>query len=212
MNLFLNLDDGSWSTDRAGLTRGQPLSFAQSDVLIPLRIQFLQLTGGPQLTSVVALPSAFTLIHFAGRAAEDLESEGKLLFVVGDFVEGTAADGNPCYDADLSLNTENLTDHLGSVPQKEVLWNVELSSAGPTVRRWTPVPRGTGTVYRDIYRGDAEPDPDVEYPSPDQIALVTGTNYRMVNGVFQLKNTQTGTWHEVHLTGTAGSEQLVISA
>ena len=212
MNLYLNLDDGTWSTDRACRTRSAPLSFNQADLSIPLRLYLLRLASGPQLTTLVPLPPPFTLLNFSGRAQEDLESADKLLFSAGDFVETTDDEGNPCYEADLSLNGENLTDYLGTVQQKEVLWCVELSIGGDTPRRWTPVPRGTGTAYRDIYRGDAGPDPELEYPAPDQIALITGTNYRIVSGVLQLKNTQTGTWHEVHLTGAEGSEQLVISA
>ncbi len=209
-DLYINLEDGSWSLDRAGLMRNEPLNFNQGDIRT-VRLWFFRKKTGPALYEIVRKPTGYGAMHLFGRSAEDLESAEKALFDAGTWTEGLAG-SEYYYDATLDLNTSAITAHLGTDTEANVLWQLELSNASP-VRRWTIVVRGKGTLYRDIYRASDTPDTEPEsYPAPEDIALNTGENYRIVDGVFQLRNTSAGTWHEVHLTGAAGSEQLVISA
>lgn len=210
-DLYIHLDEeGNWSFDLGASLRSLPMQYNQGDIR-PMRIWFTRAAEGPQLRAVVPMPAPFTTMHLYGRAAADLESANKALFDAGDWSEVTE-EGVTHYEGVLNLNTANITTYLGTTERQNVTWQLELSSSGP-VRRWTPIKRGTGVLFRDVYRdSDSPPDEEEVWPSPDDIALNTGSNYRIQAGVFQMKNTQTGTWHAVHLTGAAGSEQLVIES
>lgn len=208
-DLYINLDDGSWSFDRAGLKRNEVMPFNQGDTF-PLRVRFVRQASGPGLFTIVRKPTEFAVMHLSGRPVEDLEDDDLVLFDAGTWVESVVS-GEYVYTGTLSLNTDSINDHLGAELEKEVLWQLELSNVSPE-RRWTPVNRGKGILYRDIFRATSAPTtPLPGYPEPEDIALNAGTNYRIVGGVLQLHNTSAGTWHEIHLTGAAGAEQLVIS-
>jgi hypothetical protein len=84
-DLFINLDDGSWSFDRAGRSRLAVAQFNQTDI-VPMRLWFMRFATGPGLFSIVRKPTQYAACHLCGRAAGDLESADKLLFDAGTWV------------------------------------------------------------------------------------------------------------------------------
>jgi len=101
------------------------------------------------------------------------------------------------------------------VQEANILWSITLTDGDEA--EWTVVPRGAGVMFRDIRRGEAAPtDLPPSYPESDQIAPITGVNFRFHNPgsgyVFQVKNTSTSKWHTVTIEGATGSEVFVLEA
>lgn len=224
MDLFLNLDTEYVTRERRGAGSNTDLRLNQGDNR-KIRLFLTKSIAGPELIEFVGLPSPYTLIQLAGRKADDLE--GDELFYQGVWTqttvtldEGTDSEVDvTCYEAMLSTRTETIDTLMGedatAVQEANILWSITLTDGDEA--EWTVVPRGAGVMFRDIRRGEAAPtDLPPSYPESDQIAPITGVNFRFHNPgsgyVFQVKNTSTSKWHTVTIEGATGSEVFVLEA
>lgn len=221
LKLYLNLDLGTVSFDQAGLTGFSGLALNQGDNLA-VSLWFTRTVNTAERVAVVPLPSPYTLIALAGRDAKNLDDPTDELFGTGDWTAVTETLEDETtethYEATLSMRRPSLDTWLGTGAdnlQKAALWSITLTDGADA--EWTPLIRANATVYRDLHRADGD---DVgvaptDYPAADQIAPITGTNFRfyLAGGggyLFQIKNTTTGTFHSVHIEGASGSEVLVL--
>jgi hypothetical protein len=207
MDLHLYLPERDYAS-KPGIERNPQLVLNQGDVE-PLRVFIRDGTGG-----TIALPAPYTLIKLNGRPADN--SEGIELFKVVELNVTEDSDGIH-YDGVINLNTSTINTALGSgataIDNINVVFQVQFSNADANPKRFTPITRGLGILYRDLYREDDAPTVlDPEYPSAASIALKQGANYRIVNGILQIKNVTTNAYHAVHLKGATGIEQLVIES
>lgn len=232
MDLYLDIQSQTVYATRTGSGGPLTLDLNQGDNM-RVRLWLMQPTDGPQLKEVVTLPEPYTLINMSGKAKSAL-SAATPLFTVGDFEavsvifnEGEETEYTEVhYEADLNLNTTEIAAILdpsgeGATPVDEFdfFWSISFTNGatGDDWRGWTPLPRGEGTMLRDIYLDDTAPtDADPPYPDADQIAPISGGNYQFVlragSYVLELKNTTTGAFHKVSIIGASGEEQLVIDA
>ncbi len=217
LNIYLNLDDGTVARDQAGLTGFNGLSLNQGDN-VKVNLYFTRNVTTAERTEIVPIPAPYTLIAIAGRDSKSMDDPSDELFYQGDWTEvvETLEDDTTetHYEALLSLRRTSLDDWLGTELSKPVSWSVTLTDGADA--EWTPLIRGAGTVFRDLHRSDGDDvgvDPP-DYPAADQIAPITGSNFRFNNAGggyrLQIKNTTTNAWHTVHIEGTAGNEVLVI--
>lgn len=222
MDLFLNLDTEYITRSRRDSGSNTELRLNQGDNR-RVRLFLTKNVSGPTLIEFVTIPTPYTLIQLAGRKLDDLEADE--LFNASVWTEETVTldEGTDdeievtCFTTMLSTRTEEIDAVLGSgesaLQEVDILWSFTFTDGDEA--EWTVVPRGTGKIFRDIRRGGATPTnlpPD--YPDANQIAPITGTNFRFLNDggyKLQIKNTTTNTWHTVNISGASGSEVLELA-
>lgn len=220
MDIFINLETGAVGRDRSGGSASS-FVFVQGDNR-KVRIFFIGRQDGLPSATVVPLPEGYTQMVLVLRQSGELEDLPPLLAYQGTWTEVTETynEGEDdeysetWYEADLNLNTTEVGDFIGTDDEAEVQFSVELNNGAS--RRYTPAVSIDAVLKRDPYRDSSgTPTPAVPpYPEADQIAPITGTNYRfqLVSGVYhlQVKNRTATTWHSVWIEGAAGEEQLVL--
>jgi hypothetical protein len=168
------------------------LNWVNGDVFA-VRLWF-RTPGALGAASVFAALDAGSVIVMAGKTSL---TSATLVFAAASFAEGTSG-GETYYESECSLNTAALAAAVaGSTNAVPVYVDVEVQNADNSRRlTW----RFLINVTRQAYEGTE----DIPATSPQAVALNSpaGGLQKCIDGVWHIKNVDTGKWHPYWLEGT----------
>lgn len=158
-------------------TRSDPFSLRFADCFTVR----LYLYDGILSTTPVAIPSGYEMILAAKELVSDVPT-GPVLFNATSFAPVTV-DGKQAYEAQLDLNTTELSTALGTDASLQCQCDLEIQNAGNTLRKTFSFKI---TILPQSYAGEGSPTPGAPaYPLPaaiitsDLVILPAGKRVRI---------------------------------
>ena len=178
--------------------RGDRPSMVSGDVC-EVHIYFRQRAAILSAATSIALAEDAVVV-LAGKKTSALTA-ASLLFCCDAFAKQVAGT-TTYYVGTLSLNTTELATALGTANYLDVTVDVEVQNADNSARITYQF---AARIQRQAYAGEGDPQPGTPvYPAPSALAVnaPAGGLHRCHNGVWQVRNVDTGKWRTWFLSGS----------